>query len=49
MDLALVIPAAIALAGLVLALVFLPGRSTICQEAERQDVAVSKTGLSYLS
>ena len=41
MDLALVISAAIALAGTVLALVFLPGRSTIDEDAERHDVAVS--------
>jgi MFS transporter, DHA2 family, multidrug resistance protein len=41
MDLALMISAAIALAGLVLALMFLPGRSTIRHGAERQNVAVS--------
>jgi MFS transporter, DHA2 family, multidrug resistance protein len=41
MDLALLISAAIAGVGLVLALVFLPGRSTIRHAAERQNLAVS--------
>jgi hypothetical protein len=41
MDLALVISAAVALAGVVLALTFVPGRSTTRQVVERQDLAVS--------